>query len=376
VTTETAPLLPLDLPDSGASVAAPGHRWGKLTEGPWTDDPTDGPAAPALDVTPPDHEATRCGEPEGVPVPPPRGEDVTAPPPARRRHRWAGSTDGSCTRCGAQPRTAAGLAECPGGPPAFRPLADVRLVAVPANPEALGRIEVRIRDAIALAAEAQAQLNEARKGWDRQRAENARLRGESGPVGPPHVNTDDWHRRAQQADHWRAKYERQLANTQRVEGSLRKDLTDQIAKMQQDLDATKREVRDRENLLKAKFDQIHHDPLPAERPSLTKRFDVAGTHGYLITGIYPPGHARAGQPGELFLFVAKEGGTLRGVLDAWARLFSVALQHGVPLIDLVEKFKGCSFDPRGFTDDPSITPATSILDYVVRYLEQRVGGAA
>ena len=105
---------------------------------------------------------------------------------------------------------------------------------------------------------------------------------------------------------------------------------------------------------------------PPERQSTTKRFDVAGTHGYLTVGHYP-----TGEPCELFILIAKEGSTIRGLLDGWARMFSIALQHGVPLDHLIEKVKGARFEPSGWTDDPEITPVASILDYVARWLERR-----
>jgi hypothetical protein len=105
---------------------------------------------------------------------------------------------------------------------------------------------------------------------------------------------------------------------------------------------------------------------PLERQGTIKRFDVAGTHGYLTVGHYPDG-----APCELFLAVAKEGSTIRGLLDGWARMFSIALQHGVPLDHLIEKVKGSRFEPSGWTDDPEITPVASILDYVARWLERR-----
>lgn len=105
---------------------------------------------------------------------------------------------------------------------------------------------------------------------------------------------------------------------------------------------------------------------PLERQGTIKRFDVGGVHGYLTIGHYPDG-----APCEVFLAVAKDGSTIRGLLDGWARMFSIALQHGVPLAHLVEKTKGTRFEPAGWTDDPEITPVASILDYVARWLERR-----
>lgn len=75
-----------------------------------------------------------------------------------------------------------------------------------------------------------------------------------------------------------------------------------------------------------------------------------------------------GALGECFLSVGKQGGTLQGMLDSWAILLSVALQHGAELPALVAKFSGTSFSPSGRTDDPKVPQCSSILDYVMRYL--------
>jgi ribonucleoside-diphosphate reductase alpha chain len=107
-------------------------------------------------------------------------------------------------------------------------------------------------------------------------------------------------------------------------------------------------------------------PLPQTRSGRTLRFDIGLAHGYITVGEYDDGTL-----GELFVIVAKEGGPLRGMLDSWARLFSVALQHGVDLADLVRAFRGSSFEPSGWSDVPGIGRAPSIPDLVVRWLEQQ-----
>jgi len=111
-------------------------------------------------------------------------------------------------------------------------------------------------------------------------------------------------------------------------------------------------------------------PLPVERPSITHKFEVAGLKGYVTVGLYPEG-----RPGELFVVMGKEGATLRGFCDAWARAISLLLQYGAPLEDLVHKFSGFSFEPAGWTTNPSIGHARSIIDYLARWLALRFGVA-
>ena len=104
--------------------------------------------------------------------------------------------------------------------------------------------------------------------------------------------------------------------------------------------------------------------LPDERPAVTHKFNVGGHKGYLNVGFYPD----TMKPGETFITVAKEGSTFSGLLDTIATLISVCLQSGVPLKVLVKKFKDMRFDPAGFTENPEIPTAKSIVDYVFRYL--------
>lgn len=104
--------------------------------------------------------------------------------------------------------------------------------------------------------------------------------------------------------------------------------------------------------------------LPATRRSVTHKFSVAGHEGYLTIGLY-----ENGQPGELFLKMAKEGSTMKGFCQAFCRAFSIALQYGLPIEDAVMRFKGMRFEPMGPTSNPEIPEAESIIDYVARYLE-------
>jgi ribonucleoside-diphosphate reductase alpha chain len=106
--------------------------------------------------------------------------------------------------------------------------------------------------------------------------------------------------------------------------------------------------------------------LPAERTALTHRFEVGGHEGYITVGLYEDG-----TPGEIFLRMAKEGSTVSGLMDAFATAVSLALQYGVPLPALVDKFSHTRFDPQGFTKNREIPIAKSIMDYIFRWLASR-----
>ena len=106
--------------------------------------------------------------------------------------------------------------------------------------------------------------------------------------------------------------------------------------------------------------------LPDERQSLTHKFSVAGHEGYIHVGLY-----ETGEPGEIFVRMAKEGSTISGLMDTFATAISLALQHGVPLRLLVDKFSRTRFEPSGFTGNPDIPRATSIMDYMFRWLASK-----
>jgi ribonucleoside-diphosphate reductase alpha chain len=110
----------------------------------------------------------------------------------------------------------------------------------------------------------------------------------------------------------------------------------------------------------------HRRRLPAERTAVTHKFDIAGHEGYITVGMYADG-----QPGEIFLKMAKEGSTVSGLMDTFATTVSVALQYGVPLRDLVNKFAHVRFEPSGFTGNSEIPIAKSIVDYIFRWLGSR-----
>ncbi len=106
--------------------------------------------------------------------------------------------------------------------------------------------------------------------------------------------------------------------------------------------------------------------LPTERPSLTHKFSVGGVEGYVTVGLFDDG-----TPGEIFIVVAKEGSTLSGIMDSFATAISIALQYGVPMADLVRKFAHTRFEPSGFTGNPSIPMAKSLIDYIFKWLGQK-----
>ncbi len=106
--------------------------------------------------------------------------------------------------------------------------------------------------------------------------------------------------------------------------------------------------------------------LADERQALTHKFSVSGHEGYITVGMYADG-----QPGEIFLTMAKQGSTVSGLVDAFATAISIALQYGVPLRTLVDKFSHTRFEPAGFTTNPEIPIAKSINDYIFRWLASK-----
>jgi ribonucleoside-diphosphate reductase alpha chain len=119
----------------------------------------------------------------------------------------------------------------------------------------------------------------------------------------------------------------------------------------EDLDAPPRAVRHK---------------LKEERMSVTHKFNIGGHEGYVIVGLYPNG-----EPGEIFIKMAKEGSTVSGLMDSFSLTTSIALQHGVPLRLLCEKFAHTRFEPSGWSSHPEIGYAKSIVDYIFRWLHLR-----
>jgi len=106
--------------------------------------------------------------------------------------------------------------------------------------------------------------------------------------------------------------------------------------------------------------------LQEERASITHKFKIGDHEGYITVGLYPNG-----EPGELFITMAKEGSTVSGLMDSFALTTSIALQHGVPLRLLCEKFAHTRFEPSGWSGNPEIGYAKSIMDYIFRWLQLR-----
>jgi len=106
--------------------------------------------------------------------------------------------------------------------------------------------------------------------------------------------------------------------------------------------------------------------LPDERRAFTHKFSIAGHEGYITVGLYDDGN-----PGEIFITMAKEGSTVSGLMDSFATAISLSLQYGVPLKTLVEKFTHMRFEPSGFTNNPEIPMARSIMDYIFRWMGKK-----
>jgi ribonucleoside-diphosphate reductase alpha chain len=106
--------------------------------------------------------------------------------------------------------------------------------------------------------------------------------------------------------------------------------------------------------------------LAEERLSVTHKFNVGGHDGYITVGLY-----KNGEPGEVFITMAKEGSTVSGLMDCFATSVSLSLQHGVPLKLLCEKFAHTRFEPSGWSTNPDIGHAKSVMDYIFRWLQLR-----
>ena len=123
------------------------------------------------------------------------------------------------------------------------------------------------------------------------------------------------------------------------------------------------ELENEIDALRDKADQPVRRRMPETRLAINHKFEIAGHKGYLTVGLFEDG-----QPGELFIQMNKEGSTIGGLMDTVATLTTISLQYGVPLESLVKKFAYQRFEPSGFTKNPDIRNATSITDYVFRWL--------
>ena len=109
--------------------------------------------------------------------------------------------------------------------------------------------------------------------------------------------------------------------------------------------------------------RVQRRKLSDERKAITHKFSVGGHEGYIIVGMY-----EEGPPGEIFIKMAKEGSTLSGFMDGVALSISIGLQYGVPLKVFVDKLTNSRFEPSGYTENPNIRYASSVLDYIARWL--------
>ncbi len=121
--------------------------------------------------------------------------------------------------------------------------------------------------------------------------------------------------------------------------------------------------KEKEKIVERVISQPRRERLPDTRSSVTHKFSIAGHEGYLNVGLYPDG-----RPGELFITMAKEGSTIGGIMDSFGTAISLALQYGVPLEVLVNKFSHTRFEPMGYTTNPDIRIAKSVIDYIFRWM--------
>jgi ribonucleoside-diphosphate reductase alpha chain len=148
-----------------------------------------------------------------------------------------------------------------------------------------------------------------------------------------------------------AAFQRALAEIAKAAAEPATEATEAASPEAQDLNGPPRAVRHR---------------LPDERNAITHKFSIAGHEGYITVGLYPNQ-----QPGEIFIKMAKEGSTISGLMDSFATSVSIALQHGVPLKVLCEKFAHTRFEPSGWTGNEQIGYAKSLMDYIFRWLHLR-----
>jgi ribonucleoside-diphosphate reductase alpha chain len=135
------------------------------------------------------------------------------------------------------------------------------------------------------------------------------------------------------------------------------------SKRTQPLNTSKDKEEQKAAVVEGKEARPFRRKLPDERPAINHKFDIAGHEGYITVGMYEDG-----QPGEIFIVMSKEGSTISGLMDSFATAISIALQYGVPLRGLVDKFSHMRFEPSGFTKNPDIPMAKSIMDYIFRWL--------
>ncbi|MEK7170925.1 MAG: vitamin B12-dependent ribonucleotide reductase [Patescibacteria group bacterium] len=139
------------------------------------------------------------------------------------------------------------------------------------------------------------------------------------------------------------------------------------SKLSQPLNTKKDETGNETEVVERIVEKVVYAPkrrrLADERRSITHKFLISGHKGFITVGLYEDG-----QPGEIFVTMAKQGSTISGLMDAFAKSISIGLQYGVPLAMIVRQFANSRFEPYGFTTNPQIRIAKSIIDYIARYL--------
>ena len=135
------------------------------------------------------------------------------------------------------------------------------------------------------------------------------------------------------------------------------------SKKSQPLTTSLKEVSGKEDNQQGSVLKPARKKLPDERKAITHKFSISGHEGYITVGLY-----ESGQPGEIFMVMNKEGSVISGLMNSFATSISIALQYGVPLKILVNKFVHSRFEPSGFTSNPNIRIAKSIVDYIFRWL--------
>lgn len=143
-----------------------------------------------------------------------------------------------------------------------------------------------------------------------------------------------------------------------------KDSTSEITeRLQREVGLSRRTSKKLASALETVMHRAIREKLPPERTSITHKFSVGGHEGYITASMYPDG-----RPAEVFLKFSTEGSELAGFADGFATLMSLSLQYGLPLKEIVDKMIDTRFEPSGITSNPNIRFATSILDYIGRWL--------
>ncbi len=132
---------------------------------------------------------------------------------------------------------------------------------------------------------------------------------------------------------------------------------------------TEKQEKEKEKTVEVQSTAPYRRHLPDERPAITHKFSIAGHEGYITVGLFEDG-----RPGELFIRMAKEGSVISGLMDAFATAVSIMLQYGVPLKVMINKFSHSRFEPSGFTNNPEIPHAKSLMDYIFRWLALKFEG--